>query len=791
MAYSFTTLGFDRKNLLKNDISGINPFLLENNSKQVNFIYDFLGGRNRLLLVNGFMGTGKYSLVKHVLQHTENLYLYYNCFETTILDDILLTFFEEFKNLTASGKIEALKTKTENFTQKINSYFESIKNPIVVVINSFEEVLKTNRTEILGFVKHLCAMPNVKVIIVARTFEYDEIETPYDKVTILALEKPIFEKYLRARDFKQIGPLSDELYKHTRGYFLYVTLSLNVMQSRRLDLITFLDGFSKSFVTFNDFIIREALSFVDPISGHLFRFLTMMRHPVSIKLLKTLHLYDEEKVNMFVDNSILSREDDCLYLQDYYKIIAENSIAGAVAIKLHQGCVDLYNTQLPLKPLERDLLISRQTMRNEIEFHSMFIPQKPVLVRDITKEAEYNDYSIEAKSVKNTEENPVETKEQTDEKIKKMSFIFDEDEFGVFDKIASSIKDYMSYSEKRAQQEAEDSKLSLTELINNAKQEEANFNFKHSTELYIKALAQKSDENYYTYLPTIYERLSQGYQQLSDWYNAQKYCEMADEFYTSAGNIEKSYLAKYNLANIFYMTFKKDNAREILKSINRSQLPSELHIKVLNLMANLDTINAYKYYKEALEINPINIDKNILSELYYKFALCCEDRAEDEIAVQYYKKCITLKSTPYLADALANLAILYDDIGEKNLGIKCFIESIKVYQQTKNINGMYASTMKLAEIYSSSDYEKAIEYYNHALTYAKELNEIFYIISTNIALGDLYFNRKDDTQAYKNYKSALDLAKNSQYKDNVDKIMVRLEDIKLRVGEERFSKLEK
>ena len=791
MAYSFTTPDFDRKNLLKNDISGINPFLLENNSKQVNLIYDFLEYKRDLLLVNGYMGTGKYSLVRHVLQNTDNIVLYYNCFETTILDDILLTFFEEFKGLAASGKIETPKAKSENFTQKINSYFESVKNPIVVVINSFEEVLKANRTEILGFVKHLCALPNVKVIMIARTFEYEEIEIPYDKLTILALEKPLFEKYLRARDFKQIGPLSDELYKHTRGYFLYVTLSMNVMQSRKLDLLAFLDGFSKSFVTFNDFIIREALAFVDPVSGHLFRFLTMMRHPVSIKLLKTLHLYDEEKVNMFAANLILSKEDDCLYLQDYYKVIAENSIAGGVAIKLHQGCVDLYNTQLPLKPLERDLLISRQTMRNEIEFHSMFIPQKPVLIRDITKEAEYTDYSLEAKSVQPVEEKEVETKEQTDEKIKKMSFIFDEDEFGVLDKIANSIKDYMSYSEKRAQQEAEDNKLNLVELINHAKQEEANFNFKHSTELYIKALAQKTDENYYTYLPTIYERLSYGYQQLSDWFNAQKYCEMADEFYTSAGNFEKSSLAKYNLANIFYMTFKKEEARETLKTLDRTRLSADLRIKVLNLMANLDGINAYKYYKEALEINPVNIDKNVLSELYYKFAVCCEDRAEDELAAKYYKMCISLKSTPYLADALSNLALLYDDIGERELAIKYYVESLKVYQHVKNFNGMYSSSMKLAEIYSSSDYEMTVEYYNKALAYAKELKEDFYVVSTNIAIGDLYFNRKENLMAYEHYKTALNMLKNSNDKDNINKIMMRMDDIKLRIGEEKFNELEK
>ena len=33
--------------------------------------------------------------------------------------------------------------------------------------------------------------------------------------------------------------------------------------------------------------------------------------------------------------------------------------------------------------------------------------------------------------------------------VKKVSFIFDEDEFGVLDTIADSIKNYMTYSDKR------------------------------------------------------------------------------------------------------------------------------------------------------------------------------------------------------------------------------------------------------------------------------------------------------------------------------------------------------
>ena len=41
------------------------------------------------------------------------------------------------------------KTKSENFTQKINSYFSTIEKPFLIVLDSFELILKENRQECL------------------------------------------------------------------------------------------------------------------------------------------------------------------------------------------------------------------------------------------------------------------------------------------------------------------------------------------------------------------------------------------------------------------------------------------------------------------------------------------------------------------------------------------------------------------------------------------------------------------------------------------------------------------
>ena len=51
---------------------------------------------------------------------------------------------------------------------------------------------------------------------------------------------------------------------------------------------------------------------------------------------ETFILFLFENIAYFVDNLILTREGSMIYLQDYYKVIAENSIADNIAVKIHK-----------------------------------------------------------------------------------------------------------------------------------------------------------------------------------------------------------------------------------------------------------------------------------------------------------------------------------------------------------------------------------------------------------------------------------------------------------------------
>ncbi len=109
-----------------------------------------------------------------------------------------MSFYCDFKKLSSQNIISEPKVKTENFTQKINSYFSQIEKSFVIILDSFEAVLEENRREILDFVFHLNSMQKVKVIIIGRTFDSKYFkDKQIERVTTGALEKKIFVKYLK------------------------------------------------------------------------------------------------------------------------------------------------------------------------------------------------------------------------------------------------------------------------------------------------------------------------------------------------------------------------------------------------------------------------------------------------------------------------------------------------------------------------------------------------------------------------------------------------------------------
>ena len=768
------------------------PALIENNEKQIEAICDFFQSNTKLLLVNGFQGTGKTSIVNFVLDNLnpQCFILKYKCFETTILDDMLLSFFTTFRKYTIAGKFTPPKMKAENFTQKINLYFNSVAAPMVLVIDSFDEILKDNKQDILNFINHLKNLPNIKIILISQALISEDFPNEtYSETTILALSKSCFEKYLKKNGIKSMGLLTNELYKQSKGYFGNVMYALKIIDMRQYTINKLLDIYSKSYMSFSDFILREMTAIIDPTSTHLFRLLAVMRIPIHVNLLKTIHLYNEERIKYFIDNSLLAIMDQSVYLPAHIREVIEGQIANNVIVKLHNACVILYETQLPLKPLERDLNLSRQTMRNEIDYHKLFIPQKYIPPVSIPEEPAANVETAPTSQDSTVEEAAPE--ETTEEQIDNIQFIFEDEE--VLDDIANSIKDYVTEYDTLNAIAIESTNLKLTQILTQAKEEEGKYNYKNAILLYQSALTKKDDDGFDNFVPQIYIKLAEDYKKLSQWYEALEYYTKAQDFYFNVSEELKVAEIKMEMANIYFAIYKQDNARYILKELQKNQnLPNELKIKINLGLAKLskNLVESFECYKKAIPLIDLKTSKTTIAELYYGFASVNDERGNSRAAVNYYKKCIEAEPNPhknkYISLALSNLAELYDEIGSRENAIKYYQQSIKIDKEFKNYNGLYGSVRHLAEIYSYKDHEMSLKYLYEAFDYANILNEPYYVIDTSIAIGSYFIVRKKMEEAYKYYIKAYLTAKNELASADTTEIEEKLHYIQSKTTEEEF-----
>jgi len=832
MQYNFLNIFLDKKELLKQEKKSLNQFLLENNWSQLENIYDFYRNDNDLLFVNGFMGTGKLQIVDYSFSFLSQdaIVLNYNCFESTVLDDILLFFFSEFKKLALQKIISEPKSKSENFTQKINSYFTSIEKPFLIVLDSFESILKENRQEILDFIFHLASFSKIKIILIARSFEgeyFKNVDIKYQRMTTLALDKHLFEKYLKSEKVKFSGVLLDEFYKQTRGYYFYTALSLKLMKNKDMTLEEFLKEFRTTFPRFDDFLVKQAMEIIPAANRNLFWFLSMVRHPVSADLLKALKLYDEAIVKFLIDNLIFIEDNSHIYIQDYFKEQVAVSVAQSISQRIHRFIVDLYQTQLPLKPLERNVLISRQTMRKEIEYHNLFLPRKLKTIENQNVDVNYLSYAKAMEfdyshlNPKTEDAEPTECPPCKDSggikyipvdmsSVKNVSLnmkdlpFSDKGAAGIntpvenkhlssgFDKSDGPFREQLS-------RETQIDENDFGELVRLAKNAEDGYKYTKAIEFYKKALFCNKDVNYQNNLPSIYTGIANSYAKTSDYENAIKYYDLAKTFYQNAENFVKANYIKLELAKVYYESYKLEKSRETLLEIvkfehNPPILSTKAYLQLANLEDNLSNLKqAFDYYRAAIELCDPSMGVEILSELYFKFALILDDRGDTKTAIEFYEKCINLSDdfneNKFLSSAYSNIATLYFERGDSENAIKHYVKAYEIDKHNNNYDGMYYSASKLASTLQRKQPDEALKYFKIALESAEFTHDIFYIASASLALGDFYYDKKQDEMALKQFVQVLDMVRNEFGKENIDKIKMRINDIKFRLGEVRFEEV--
>ena len=788
MKYRFLQENITKDNIIEKAADIATSVLLENNRGQINKILDFFNSQNSLLLATGFLGTGKTSVIKHCLEvlNEDAVLLWANCYESTNLDDIFLEFFEEFKHLASHDIIKVPQAKFENFSQRINAYFYSISKPIVIVLNSYQALLPENAKLLLDFIGHLSEFAKIKTIIISRNFNTETLpkNTKFEKISFKALDKELFQKYITANKIRIHGPVFEEFYKLTKGYYFYTTLALIIINTQRISPIELMQKHANSFLSLKEFLFREFLSMVDSVGGHLIRFLTVIRYPVNTKLLQSLNLYDEARLQMFAANYLIEIEHGNIYLKDYYKDITEGEIPPNVLVKLHKACVELYEMQLPRKPEERDLLISRRTIRQEIEYHKLFIPKKV----DFSNSVEvYNAQALMVKPAatppepKKVEKPATQPPVPPKKELKDLLFVFDEkEEDSLLTGIADSINEFIAEAQAQDEAEYQMNTEELLKLINDAEDE---YNYQRVISLCEKIiLKNETTKDLQAYSNN---KMAMAYANLSDAYNALKHFTAAKELYQSLNDTQNLLENNFYIAKMNYLMFKRDAAKQVLANQTKD-MPKALQIKSNLLLFDIymeegDEDKAFDTCKETMKLVDKTQEPATICELLFKCGVILESRGNNYRAIEAYEKALKFNIEKFLPQIYSNLTTLYVETENLELAKKYCQKALETATSTEEV---YTASLKLAQLSP----ENAAQCYETALKCATELQDNFYITSALTAYGDYLYGKTQIIEALEKYLSAHKYAKNNFIKENIQTIEKRILDVKYRVTEEIFNK---
>ena len=726
--------------------SKINKFLLKNHSADIVKALDFLASDGKLLYIHGFLGTGKRQFIDYFTDflNKDVIKLEYHCKASTVCDDILLSFIDVIEKNSLSKAITHT-AKITTLAVKLQQYISSIKKPFVIILHSYDDISDENRQLVSDFVKSVSELSNLKIIVSTRAMIQDlfgDVKVN-KKIFLKAFSKEIFADFIKSNKINATEEAINDFYKYSRGYYYYTALTVKIIQAMKMSLNDFLAKLSMSGMSFDSYLGFTYVNLIPNTIRNFFWFLRTIRHGISINALAVLELYDDFSVGYLKNNLMIYQSGDMLYVQDYFQQDIDISIPTKTEIRLHKYIIGIYEKELK-EPLQtREILISRQALRAEIEYHTKRI------------------YDLENNiSTVKEEEAP------TEEKSKKEETPVSEEQNNINNKM------------KQAQKLADEKK------------------YTDSIEAYLKIFDEYNvDSNTQAEIRIELARL---YRIINDYSKAQHYYELVEKYYIKNEEVINLNYLYYELTDLYFAMYKIERAIDTAKKVIYSvDTPQSLLVDACVLLGNIysDTKkpeDAYKYYIKALESVDENTSDSKKSELYFKLALVCDEKDDDKQAFEYYNQCINLGGdNSFKALAYSNLGACYFENDNYSDAEACFLKAYNVEKENNNYEGIYYTSSYLAKIYTINNPSKVLDFLLEAKQSAEFINEDFYILEATIALGDYYYNHKEMTKkALTEYMKARRIAENFGNMVDIDKIQERIEDMKRRMDEVDFQTIE-
>ncbi len=753
MKYEFLNKEIDIDNIKLPASEKINPSLLKNSYAELIKAVDFLSSGEKLLYIHGFLGTGKRQFINYLMDFVSSdvIKLEYYCKESTVCDDILLFFNNVIENFSMS-KIVNFNTKVTTLNLKFSQYISTIKQPFIIVLHSFDDILEENKNLILDYFGELLSQnDNIKFLFSTRALLqniFPSISVDR-KIFLKGFSKDIFKEFLEVNGITCTDTTLNDFYKYTRGYYYYTALACKIVQAMKISLNEFLEKYAKSGTSWDAYLGMTYINLIPTTIRNFFWFLCLIRHGISYNALAVFELFDDFSIEYLKANLMIFVVNEVIYVQDYFLQNIDISIPAKTEIKLHKYIISIYEKQLKEPIHSREILISRQALRAEIEFHNSKI------------------YDLENNKVESVEIFQEENKDEVS---------------------------HLNINEKTNNISEDNNLVSLLDKAKNLQEEKK---YTEAIEEYLKVLDVENID-----LRTVVEvrlDLARLYKEIEEYIKAQHYYELVEVYYKQNNEVINLNYLYYELTVLYYLMYKLERAVETIKKVIYSvDTPQSLMVQACTLLGNIYSAKnlpeqAYSYYEKALASLDENTQDETLAELYFKYALANDDKGDEERALEYYIKCISINSNnQYKALAYSNMGSCYFDNENFSDAKDCFKKAYEIEKSNNNYDGIYYTSSYLAKIAIEENDKKALNYLLEAQQCAEFINEDFYLVESSLALGDYYYdNISLNKKALIEYLKARKYAINLGTTVDINKIEQRINDMRLRMDPLVFEEIEK
>lgn len=812
---------------LKSFIEGQNnEFILNHNINGLSQLLKFLTTSDNIFILNGFMGSGKTYVADCFLDFiNENVLVFRNSYQEAInMDDVLLSVFRDFTIYHNDKKITLPKIESPIFSEKINAYIKYCDSPMLFIFDSFEINMRSKDTQkdILDFINYLSHFAKVKIVICSRTFKLTDLmsidSTMSYELKSLSMEE-MFD-YLELNNIKGSKYECQELYRATRGHYLLLEFSVLIMQLLGLSLTHFSSEYKKSTRNFLEFLVQKILSVSSEKYIRLLLVLSSIRHGVTLSFLINQRFSSERDIDFLLQKHVISEKFGKYYLKDYIKNEFIKTISTETKIKVHKYLLEVYESELPLRPFDRELFLSRLTMRQEIAYHKEKIEQMEQELEKtgrqrLSENQDFTYLSYARKSGYDTEKDNQSSSAKRNISLsrgKNKRFELSNMDSLLLnaskpdDLITRHFETISNLPEEKIENtpEEDDSDInlvpqSLDEYIDIAQNYENAFDFSSAIVYYKQALTYTDDKMFKYKEPIIYTKLAICYKKIQNIDESIKYYEKVYGLYIEK-EPEKANEILLSIAQIYSENYKFDKAKEVYKRILYSPqgISSQMVVRVfLDLSElednNMDAEKSVKYVQKAIVEAEKLSDIKLICECYFKYAALLDDTGNTELAIKAYLRCVQtsndVKVNEYLAAAYSNLAEIALDSKNKTAAKSYFELSVNADKQTENYEGLYYSYLKIAKILEEEGSENSHEYFINALSAAKQIDDLSYQVTAYIEIGDYYFRNEYYKKALKSYLIVRSISSHNSLEEIKTQIDSKINKVKTKLGEVEFLKL--